>query len=341
MKAILFRSHGGAEVLEAAELPDPQPGPGEARVLLKAAALNHLDLWVRSGLGAGIPMPHIPGSDGAGVVDAVGPGVTLVRPGDSVLIAPGLSCGQCADCRAGRDSRCPAFRVVGFQTQGTYATHILVPAENCIPLPGGMNFIQAAAIPLVFLTAWHMLFTRAGLRPGETVYVPGAASGVGSAAVQLAVVAGARVVAAAGSAEKLKLARSLGAETAFDSSTKDEIEEVRRVTGGRGADVVVDHVGGEHIARSVGLCARGGRVAVCGQTAGRQATLIVRDLYVPEVTVLGCYMGSRWELLDVLRLFAQGRLTAVVDRTFALTEAAGAQKRMEERKNLGKLVLVP
>ncbi|MBI2923688.1 MAG: zinc-binding dehydrogenase [Planctomycetes bacterium] len=340
MRAVLFRKHGGAEVLETAELPAPEPGAGEARLAVKAAALNHLDIWVRNGLGAPIPMPHIPGSDGAGVVDAVGAGVTLVKPGDEVLIAPGLSCGQCPECRAGRDSRCPSFRIVGLQTQGTYATHVVLPAENLLPLPPGMNMVQAAAAPLVFLTAYHMLFTRAGLRPGETVFVPGAASGVGSAGIQLAVVGGARVIAAAGGPEKCELARSLGAEACFDSSKKEEAAELRRLTGGRGADIVLDHVGGDHLAASVAMCARGGRVVSCGATAGPSSTLTVRALYAAEVSLLGAYMGGRWELMEVLRLFGQRRLAAVVDRTFALAEAAEAQRRMEARQNLGKLVLV-
>jgi NADPH:quinone reductase-like Zn-dependent oxidoreductase len=339
---MVFRRHGGAEALEPAEMPIPEPGPGEVRIALRAAALNHLDIWARNGLGVEIPMPHIGGSDGAGVIDGAGPNVPERRLGEGVLIAPGLCCGRCPECLAGRESRCASFRIVGFQTQGTYATHVAVPEANAIPVPPGMTFTEAAAVPLVFLTAHHMLFARAGLRPGETVYVPGAASGVGSAAVQLASAAGARVVASAGSPEKLALARSLGAhETFLTGAGADERAEIRRLTGGRGADVVVDHVGGDHVAASAAMCARGGRVAVCGATAGPAATLPLRSLYVPEVSVLGTYMGSRWELLEVLKLFAQRRLRAVVDRVLPLAQAAEAQRLMEARKNLGKLVLEP
>lgn len=342
MKAIVFRRHGGPEALEAAELPDPQPGPGDVRIALRAAALNHLDIWVRIGLGATIPMPHVGGSDGAGVVDAVGPDVTSVSPGDAVMIAPGLSCGECPECLAGRESRCPSFRIHGFQTQGTYATHTVVPARNCLPVPPGMPFPEAASIPLVFLTAYHMLFTRGGLRPGETVFVPGAAGGVGIAAVQLAAAAGARVVAAAGGAEKTALARKLGAWEALDSSANKNIgDEVRHVTGGRGPDLVVDHIGGDFTPAAAAMCARGGRVVCCGATAGKQFAMPMRSLYVPEVSILGAYMGSRWELVEALRLVAHGKARPVVDRTFPLAQAADAQRRMDERRNLGKIVLAP
>jgi NADPH:quinone reductase-like Zn-dependent oxidoreductase len=339
MKAVVFRRHGGPETLETAVLPLPEPGPGEARVSLKAAALNHLDIWVRNGLGATIPMPHIGGSDGAGVVEAVGAGVANVKPGDAALIAPGLSCGLCAECRSGRDSRCPNFRILGFQTQGTYATHVVVPSGNLLPIPEGLDFPEAAAIPLVFLTAHHMLFARGALRPGETVYVPGAASGVGSAAIQLAAVAGARVIASASSPEKSALGKRLGAEVCVDASSASLADDVRRATGGRGVDLVVDHVGGDHLALAVSLCARGGRVVSCGATAGATTTLAVRALYASEISLVGAYMGGRGELHDVLRLFAQRRLQPVVDRTYPLELAAEAQRRMEARQNLGKLVL--
>ncbi|MEK7466855.1 MAG: zinc-binding dehydrogenase [Planctomycetota bacterium] len=342
MKAIAFQRHGGPEVLEAMDLPDPSPGQGEVRVAIRAAALNHLDIWVRNGLGAVIPMPHVGGSDGAGVVDAVGPGVESVAPGDPVMISPGLSCGACPECLSSRESRCPAFRIVGFQTQGTYATHCVVPARNCLPIPPGLPFPEAAAIPLTFLTAYHMLFTRGQLRPGETVHVPGCASGVGTAAIQLAAAAGARVIAAGGGSEKVALAKRLGAWEALDSSSNKNIgDEVRRLTAGRGADLVVDHLGGDYTPSAAALCARGGRVVVCGATAGPQFTLPLRALYVPEISILGAYMGSRWELVEALRLVAHGRARPVIDRTFPLARAADAQRRMETRQNLGKIVLVP
>jgi NADPH:quinone reductase-like Zn-dependent oxidoreductase len=342
MKAIVFRKHGGAEVLEPADLPDPSPGHGEVRVGIRAAALNHLDIWVRNGLGAAIPMPHVCGCDGAGVVEAVGPGVDAVATGDRVMIAPGLSCGACPECLAGHESRCPSFRIVGFQTQGTYATSCVVPGRNCVPVPPGLGFPEAAAIPLTFLTAYHMLFTRGQLRPGETVHVPGCASGVGTAAIQLAAAAGARVIAAGAGAEKTALAKKLGAWEALDSSSNKNIgEEVRRLTAGRGADLVVDHIGGDHTASAAALCARGGRVVVCGATAGPQFTMALRPLYVGEVSILGAYMGSRWELIEAVRLIAQGRARPVLDRTFPLAEAAEAQRRMEARQNLGKIILVP
>ncbi|MCE9580937.1 MAG: zinc-binding dehydrogenase [Planctomycetes bacterium] len=342
MRALVFRRHGGPEVLEPADLPDPQPAAGEVRIALRAAALNHLDIWVRGGLGADLPMPHIGGSDGAGIVEAVAPGVTSVAPGDRVMIAPGLSCGDCPECLAGRESRCPAFHILGVRTQGTYATHVVVPAANCLPLPPGMPFPEAASIPLVFLTAYHMLFTRGQLRPGETVHVPGCGSGVGTAAIQLAAAAGARVIAAGGGAEKCELAKKLGAWEALDSSSNKNIgDELRRLTGGRGADLVVDHIGGDHTASAAALCARGGRVVVCGATAGKQFTLPLRSLYVPEVSILGAYMGSRWELVEALRLIAQGKARPVIDRTFPLAQAADAQRRMEARQNIGKVVLIP
>ncbi len=342
MKAIVFDRHGGAEVLRATELPDPAPAPGDVRIALRAAALNHLDIWVRNGLGAAITMPHIGGCDGAGVIDRVGTGVDPARAGEEVLIAPGLCCGRCPECLAGRDSRCASFRILGFQGQGTFATHVVVPVANCIPKPPALPWSDAAALPLTLLTAWHMLFTRAALQPGETVWIPGAAGGLGVAAVQLAAAAGARVVASASTPDKTDLATSLGADAVFAAcGTLDDAEHVRELTGGRGADVVFDHIGGPHVAVSLAAGARGARIPLCGATAGRDATLALRTLYVPEASLLGCYMGARWELLRALDLVARGQVGAVLDRTFPLADAADAQRRMEARDNLGKIVLIP
>lgn len=332
MKAVRFHAHGGPDVLRYEEAADPSPRPGHAIVHVRACALNHLDLWQRRGLErVTIPFPHISGADVAGEV---------VETGERVMLQPGLSCGQCAHCLAGRDNRCARYDVLGYQSDGGYAEYVRVPLENLIPIPAHIDFVQAAAFPLTFLTAWHMLFNRARLEKGETVLVLAAGSGVGQAAVQLARHAGASVIATAGSEEKTRLARELGADAVINHASADIAAEVKKLTSSRGADIVVEHVGRETWESSVRSLARGGRLVTCGATTGYDAKLDIRHLFGRQLSFLGSYMGEKRELLQAAQLFFEGTVRPIVDRTYPLAEAAEAQRHLEGRRQFGKVVLV-
>ena len=344
MKAIRFHEYGGADVLRYEEAPAPSPAPGHVVLRLHAAALNHLDLWVRTGSRErNIPLPHIPGSDGAGVIEEAGPGAGHLKPGDRVLISPGLSCGHCRMCLGGRDNLCPEYRVLGTRENGTCAEFVSIPAVNVLPIPAGLDFNQAAAVPLVFLTAWHMLITLAQIRPGETVLVQAAGSGVGSAAIQIAKLIGARVFTTAGSDEKLSKARTLGADECINYREKDFIAEVKRLTDKRGVDVVFEHIGGEVLQKSITVLAKSGRLATCGATAGYEVPLDVRYIFSRHQSVFGSWMGSKAELTDVLKFFGgnagTSRLVPVIDTILPLADTADAHRRMESRNQFGKIVL--
>ena len=342
MKAVVFAQHGGPEVLRLSEINDPVPNPTDVVIRVKACALNHLDLWVRRGLpGISIPMPHIPGSDIAGEVVKVGELVTRVRVGERVLLAPGLSCGQCPQCLGGTESLCRRYTIFGYMVDGGCAELVRSPEVNVIPIPGDLSFEEAAAVPLVFLTAWHMLITRAQLRPGEDVLVLGAGSGVGSAAIQIAKHAGARVIATAGSDAKLSKARELGAEEVINHARQKITDEVKRLTGRRGVDVVVEHVGSATWEASVASLAPNGRLVTCGATTGYEVRLDLRYLYSRNLALLGSYMGGKHELHAVLKLIGQRKLRAVIDRTLPLGQCAQAHEIMEKREQFGKIVLNP
>lgn len=340
MRAVFFESHGGPEALRCGELPDPGVGAGEALVEVEACGLNHLDLWVRQGLpGVKIPMPHVSGSEIVGRVVKKGAGVAGVKVGQRVLVAPGISCRRCPACRADQDSRCPSFGIIGLQRNGGYAERCSVPARNLIPVSDRLKPEEWAAVPLVFLTAWHMLVTRAGLKKGESVLIQAAGSGVGSAAVQVSRLLGARVFATAGSDEKAAKAKGLGAHVGINYSRQDFTEEVLRATRGRGVDVVLEHVGAATWAGSVRCLARGGRLVTCGATTGPKVELDLRFFFTKELSVLGCTMGSRKELDQVLALVEKGSMKPVVGQVFPLAEARKAQETMESRNFFGKLVL--
>ncbi|HYK91417.1 MAG TPA: zinc-binding dehydrogenase [Acidobacteriota bacterium] len=340
MKAVRFHRHGGIEELVFEDAPDPTPGPGEVLVQVKACALNYLDIWERRGLpGVLLKFPHISGSDVAGVIERVGPGVSHVRPGTKTLIHPGLSCMACEYCFQGRENLCRSFSVLGYYTDGGYAELVNVPAVNALPYPEGFDFTDAAAIPLVFLTAWHMLVERCRLGQGETVLVIGAGSGVGSAAIQIARLFHARVIATAGSDAKLEKARALGADYVIDHTRQKIREEVRRITEKRGADVVFEHVGAATWDESTASLAHHGRLVTCGATTGHEVALDLRHLFAKQITLLGSYMGSRHELLTVLKFVRQGLLKPVVSNVFPLAEAGHAQQLMENRAHFGKIVL--
>jgi NADPH:quinone reductase-like Zn-dependent oxidoreductase len=342
MRAIVFERHGGPEVLELRDVPEPALRPEEVRVEVKACGINHLDLWVRRGLpGLVVEMPHILGSDVAGMAAEVGAAVRHVKPGDRLLVLPTLSCGLCPACLAGDDNLCRHHDVLGRRRDGGYAERVAVPGANCLPCPEELPWEQAAAVPLVFLTAWHMLVGRARVRPGEDVLVVGASGGVGSAAVQIAKLHGARVIATAGSAERGRRARELGADEVIDHASEDVAARVRTLTGGKGVEVVVEHVGGRVFERAVAALARDGRLVTCGATIGQQVTLDLNLLFGRHLALLGSWMGRRGELVEVLKHVRAGRLRPVVDMVLPLAEARRAHERIEARQMFGKVVLVP
>jgi len=330
VKAVRFHQHGGPEVLRYEDAPDPQPAEGRAIVRVRACALNHLDLWERRGLDrVKLPLPHISGADVAGEV---------LETGQRVMLQPGLRCGACAPCRRGDDNQCVHYDVLGLRSDGGYAELIAVPLENLIPIPATLDFITAAAFPLTFLTAWHMLVARGRLRDGDVVLVLAGGSGVGQAAIQLARHFGARVFATS-APEKAERTRALGAEQVFDHYSVDFSKEVRRLTDGRGADIVVEHVGEATWDRSVRALATGGRLVTCGATSGFAASLDLRHLFARQLSLLGCYMGRFAELDSAAQLLFDGRVTPVIDEVFPLERAADAQRRLENKGQFGKVVL--
>ena len=334
MKAVRFHSHGGPEVLQFEDAPDPAPAPGRAIVRVRACALNHLDLWERRGLDrVKLPLPHISGSDIAGEV--ADPGEWAGR---RVMLQPGLRCGRCRACRDGRDNECVEYDVLGLRSDGGYAELVSVPIENLVAIPPHVDFIIAAAFPLTFLTAWHMLVARCGVREGDVVLVLAGGSGVGQAAIQLARHFGARVFATS-AASKADRTRALGAEEVFDHYAGDFSRDVRRLTDGRGADIVIEHVGEATWDRSVRSMATGGRLVTCGATTGPAAKLDLRHLFARQLSLLGSYMGRFAELEAAAPLLFDGRVTPVIDEVFPLARAADAQRRMEEKGQFGKIVL--
>ncbi|MBI4208997.1 MAG: zinc-binding dehydrogenase [Deltaproteobacteria bacterium] len=342
MKAVRFHQHGGAEVLKYEEAPEPKIGPNDVLIRVKACALNHLDIWVRQGLPfVKIPLPHISGNDAAGEIVEKGEAVAHLRKGERVLVAPGISCGRCEMCLQGLDNSCDLYQLVGYQIDGGYAEYVKVPAVNALPIPTGLTFEEAASVPLVFLTAWHMLVTRAKLKPFEKVLIIGGGSGVGIAAIQLAKLLGAQVITTAGSEEKLQKCRGLGADETLNHYTDDIVKEAKAWTGGRGVDVVFEHVGPATWEKSIRSLAKNGRLVTCGATTGPEATLDIRWVFSRKISILGSYMGAKSELLEVLKRFEEKRLRAVVDKIFPLQEAASAQKYMEDKKQFGKILLIP
>src|SRR5450755_3854826 len=340
MKAIVFHQHGGPEVLRYEDAPLPVARANEVLVRVRACALNHLDLWVRAGLpNVPIPLPHIPGSDVAGEIAEVGSGVTTVEVGQKGILAPGVSCGKCAACIAGQDNRCRQFSNLGYMLDGGCAEFVRCPEVNCLPYPENLTFEEAASIPLVFQTAWHMLVARAELQPGEDVLILGAGSGVGSAAIQIAKFLGAQVIATAGSDEKLAKARELGADHLINHKSQKIREEVRRITGKRGVDVVFEHVGTSTWEDSLASLAASGRLVTCGATTGYDAKIDLRFLFSRQLSLLGSYMGTKDDLRKVMKLVAAGRFKPVVDRVFPLSEAAAAHRYLESGAQFGKVVL--
>jgi NADPH:quinone reductase-like Zn-dependent oxidoreductase len=340
MKAILFHEHGGIDVLRAAELPVPDPGAGQVLVRLKAAALNRLDIWVRNGWpGIRLEYPHIPGADGAGEIALVGPGVSRWVGGETVVINPNLSCGQCEACLAGFDNRCREWRLLGESIRGTYAQYVVLPEENLLALPAGFPEVTAAAAALVYQTAWHSLITRAGLQAGETVLVVGASGGVNTASIQIAKLAGAHVLVVGSSAHKLALAQSLGADGLIDRSKESSWSRVvYQMTAGRGVDVVVDNVGST-FPQSFRAAARGGRILTVGNTGAAQFEIDNRFIFSRHLSIIGSTMSPRADFNTVMGLVFSGKLRPHIDRVYPLSQAAQAQARLEQGEQQGKIVL--
>jgi len=335
MKAVLIHEFGGPEVLRYEDVPDPNPRKDQVLIRVKACALNHLDLWVRKGL-PGVLLPHILGSDIAGEIVQVGEYVTGLAPGQRVLLAPMHFCNRCEQCTAGHE-----FTVLGNGVDGGNCELIAIPAVNVIPIPNALGFNEAASVPLVFLTAFHMLTGRASIRPGNTVLVLGANSGVGIAAIQIAKLFNATVIATAGDDLKMKKAKELGADFVVNHYQQKIGDEARKITNKAGVDIVVEHVGAATWNESMKALKPGGTLVTCGATSGYQASFDLRFLFARQLALLGSYMGTMGELHEVLKLVFSGKLKAVVDKTFPLREVRAAHEYVEQSKMFGKVVLNP
>jgi len=339
LKALYFEEHGTTDKLKLGERPVPEPGPGEVRVRLRSAALNHLDLFVLGGMpGIPIGLPHIGGADGAGVVDALGPGVNGVDEGSEVVFDPGLSCGLCEFCRRGEQSLCVRFGVLGEHNDGTFAEAVVVAADSLAPRPGHLNWEESAAFGLTYLTAWRMLINRGGLRPGETVLIHGIGGGVSLACLQLAKLSGSRVMVTSRSEAKLERAAELGADEVLPAN--DQVaREVRSRTGKRGVDVVVDSVGEATWLQSIKAAAKGGRILTCGATTGPNPSEEIRLIFWNQLSIIGSTMGSREDWRRMVAVVNDHELRPVVDTVLPLTEGRAAYDLMERAEQFGKIVL--
>jgi NADPH:quinone reductase-like Zn-dependent oxidoreductase len=340
MKAVRIHQFGGPEVLSYEDVPDPQPRKGQVLVRVRACALNHLDVWVRKGL-PGVKLPRILGSDIAGEIAEVGEYVSGFTAGQRVLLAPMHFCGHCAQCAAGLQNQCREFTVLGNGVDGGNCDLIAVPAANVIPIPDALDFNQAASVPLVFVTAWHMLVARARVRPGQNVLVLGASSGVGIAAIQIAKLFHCRVITTAGDEAKLEKARALGADHGINHYKQKISEEVRKITNKHGVDIVFEHVGAATWDESVKSLKTAGTLVPCGATTGPAVGLDLRHLFARQLTLLGSYMGTMGDLHEVLQHVFAGRLKPVVDRVFPLQDIRAAHEYLENSRMFGKIVLNP
>jgi len=342
MKAVIFDQFGGPEVLQYRDVPDPVAGSGEVVIQVKACSVNRtLDLEVREKGYFGVKLPHISGEDPAGIVVQVGPGVSGVKPGDRVVVNPMLWCGECRPCRRGQENGCLGIRVFGVHTDGGYAEYTKVPVRQLIPVPSALSFAEAAALPLSYAVAWNLLVPLGQVSPQDIVLIQAAGSGLGVAGVQIAKLKGARVIAAAGSDEKIERARALGADFVVNYAKADLPQEVKRLTDGWGADLVFENIGASMWERSVACLARRGRLVTCGTHGGSQVSIDIRALYRNCVALLFSVGATRQDYEDVFRLAGAGQLKAVIDRTFPLREARAAQEYLAGRKNFGKVILTP
>lgn len=343
MKALVFYEHGDLDQLQIADVPQPEPGPGEVLVEVRASAINHLDIWVRRGWpGLKLIMPHITGAEGAGVVIALGEGVTGIEAGTRCALYPGVNRYQDDYTRRGLESVSPGYYIIGEHSPGFHAEYVVLPAVNVLPLPDDVDFTVAAATSLVFLTAWRMLIHRAQIRAGESVLILGAGGGVNSAAIQIAKFAGCSVYATTSSQEKMEKARELGAGVVLNY--RDDpgwSRTVYKLTGKRGVDVVVDNVGQATWSDSLRAVARGGRIVTVGNTSGPIASTDIRYIFGKQISIIGSTMGSYQDFRDVMNLVFQGTFQPVIDRVLPLAQGVEAMAIQERGEQFGKIVLEP
>lgn len=340
MKAVRIHEFGGPEVLKFEDVPEPQLRKDQVMVRVKACALNHLDLFIRKGL-PGVKLPHINGSDISGDIAEVGEYITDLKPGQRVLLAPMTFCGICPACTSGQQNLCPQFSVLGYLNDGGNAEYIAVPRVNVLPIPGELTYDEAAAVPLVFLTAWHMLVSRCHIKPGDFVLVLGGGSGVGSAAIQICKLFNARVIATAGDEAKLEQSRELGADYTINHYQQKIADEVKKITNKAMCDIVFEHVGKATWVESMKSLKPGGNLVTCGATTGPEASFDIRFLFARQLSFLGSFMGTMGDFHEVMKHIFSGKLKAVVDRSFPLREARSAHERLEKSEQFGKVILNP
>lgn len=340
MKAVVLREVGGPEVLRFEDFSDPVPGQGEVLVRVRAVGVNRIDVWIRSGLYP-VKLPHILGADVAGEVEEVGEGADGVEVGEKMVAYPLEGCGRCVYCLSGRESMCRDRSLLGYHRHGGYAELVKVPAQSLFRVPGDVRFEEAAAVPVNYITAWHMLFTRGGLRAGQTVLVIGGGSGIGYAAIELAKLAGAHVITTVGAEWKVKRALEIGADYAINRVESDFAEEVMRLTGGKGVDVVFEHAGAAVWEKAVKCLKPGGVMVFAGATTGDRVEVNIRMLYGRQLNLHGSFLGERHEFMEILQLLGNGEIKPVIDSVYSLREASEAHRRMEASKHFGKIILRP
>ena len=342
MKAFLIHQHGDLDQVRYEEIDDPEIQPGSVRVKTQATALNHLDLWVVRGLpGRDLKMPHVLGSDGAGIVEEVGEGVGRFSVGDRVMINAVLSCGECEFCIQGEQSMCVHLRLVGEQVGGTHAEMLVLPEANLEKIPENVSFQEAAAFSLVFQTAWRMLKTRARIKSGDDVFIHGIGGGVSAAALSIVKCLGGRAFVSSSSDEKLQRAKESGADFAYNYTQTDVVQEVMGETGKRGVDIVVDSVGAATWVQSLKMAAKGGKIVTCGATSGPSPETAIRLIFWNHLSILGSTMSNRKEHQEIIALLGQGKLKPVIDQEFALSEGRIALERLQKQNQYGKVVLIP
>ncbi len=340
MKAVFITEHGSIDKLNYGDLKKPQISPGEVLIKLKAASLNHLDIWTREGIpGTKVEFPHILGSDGAGIIEQTGSEVKNVKIGDKVLLNPGISCGTCEQCNSGEHSQCSTFHLLGEHVNGTFAEFAKAPFENVHLIPDRLSFEEAAAFPLVFLTAWRMLVTKARILPGETILILGIGGGVSSAALQIAKQIGARVIVTSGDNEKIQKAKQIGAEEGINYNDTDFVKEVRRITNKKGVDVVLDSIGAATWTKSLACLTKGGRLITCGATTGPNPQADIIRIFWNQISIFGSTMGNRKEFLQVLSFFNVNRIKPIIDSVYQLNNFKDAHAKMEGKKQFGKIVI--
>ncbi len=343
MKAAIFNEYGGCDKLKYTDFELPKINYNEVLIEVKACALNHLDLWIRQGLrGPALKLPHILGSDIAGIVKKVDKITNNFKIGDEVVISPGISCGNCQFCLQGKDSYCRSYEIIGAMNyHGGYAEYVKIPIQNVLPFNFNLSFEEVASLPLVFLTAWNMLTTKGKIKMGETILIYGAGSGVGSAAIQIAKMHGLNVISTVGNDEKIQKAKDLGADEIINHNTDNLHEKIKEFTNKQGVDIVFDHIGEKTWENSIKCLKVGGRIVTCGATTGPQGITDIRYIYSKQLSILGSYMASKNELIEVLKFVQLNKLKPVVDTILPLQKASQAHKLMEERKHFGKIVLTP